>query len=44
LCPCHSGVRLGRCHHKPLNELRSKLGRPWWREQQKAFSRQAMGR
>lgn len=44
LCPCRSGIRLGRCHHKPLNELRRRLGRSWWREEHRAFSRQARGR
>lgn len=30
-CPCGSGRRLGRCHNRQVNELRSKLGRPWFR-------------
>jgi len=28
-CPCGSGRRLGRCHHRTVNELRQKLGRKW---------------
>lgn len=29
-CPCGSGLRLGRCHNKRVNELRAKLGRKWF--------------
>ena len=29
-CPCDSGLRLGRCHHILVNELRKKLGRAWF--------------
>ena len=30
-CPCGSGRRLGRCHHKIVNTLRRPLGRRWCR-------------
>lgn len=29
-CPCGSGLRLGRCHNRKVNALRSKLGRRWF--------------
>jgi len=29
-CPCGSGERLGKCHHRSLNQLRAKLGRRWF--------------
>ena len=29
-CPCGSGMRLGRCHNRKLNMLRTKLGRGWF--------------
>ncbi len=32
-CPCGSGRRVGRCHHRVLNPLREQLGRPWWRRE-----------
>ena len=32
-CPCSSGRRVGRCHHRVLNSLRSRLGRPWWQRE-----------
>lgn len=32
-CPCGSGRRLGRCHHRRVNLLRDRLGRAWFREQ-----------
>jgi hypothetical protein len=31
LCPCGSNLRLGRCHNKRVNALRSKFGRNWFR-------------
>jgi len=31
-CPCGSGRRLGKCHNRQVNRLRSRLGRPWFRE------------
>lgn len=39
-CPCGSGTRVGRCHHRLLNRLRDRLGRYWFRvvEQQLANS------
>ena len=30
LCPCASGLRLGRCHHRRVNALRKQLGRLWF--------------
>jgi hypothetical protein len=30
-CPCGSGDRFGRCHHRHLNHLRERLGRYWFR-------------
>jgi hypothetical protein len=30
-CPCGSGDRVGRCHHRALNALRERLGRQWFR-------------
>jgi len=32
-CPCGSGLRLGRCHNRRVNRLRSLLGRTWFRLQ-----------
>jgi hypothetical protein len=29
-CPCGSHRRLGRCHHRIVNELRERLGRRWF--------------
>jgi hypothetical protein len=30
-CPCGSGKRLGRCHHRIVNSLRGRFGRKWFR-------------
>jgi hypothetical protein len=30
-CPCGSGRRVGRCHHRVLNRLRAHFGRSWCR-------------
>lgn len=30
-CPCGSQRRLGQCHHRRVNTLRSRLGRQWFR-------------
>jgi len=30
-CPCGSGTRVGRCHHRLINRLRERLGRYWFR-------------
>jgi hypothetical protein len=30
LCPCGSGKRLGRCHNRIINRVRSDLGRGWF--------------
>lgn len=32
-CPCLSGLRLGRCHNRVVNSLRSRLGRTWFRDE-----------
>jgi hypothetical protein len=42
-CPCESGSRVGRCHHRALNVLRKRLGRHWFRivQQQLLASRNA---
>jgi hypothetical protein len=37
-CPCGSEKRLGRCHNRIVNELRSALGRLWFREQYTTIS------
>lgn len=39
-CPCGSGVRLGRCHHRQVNVMRRRLGRGWWRQQADVLRRQ----
>jgi hypothetical protein len=31
VCPCGTGRRLGRCHNRPVNRLRDRLGRYWFR-------------
>lgn len=33
ICPCGSGIRLGKCHNRPVNRLRKQLGRSWFRGQ-----------
>jgi len=44
-CPCESGLRLGRCHHRRLNSLRTLRPRSWYRahhqELEKAMRAQA---
>lgn len=30
-CGCRSGTRLGRCHHRRVNDLRRRLHRQWFR-------------
>lgn len=37
-CPCGSRLRVGRCHHRVLNPLRYRLGRPWWRREHSRWS------
>jgi hypothetical protein len=32
-CPCESGRRLGKCHNREVNRLRTQLGRAWLRGQ-----------
>jgi hypothetical protein len=31
LCPCGSALRVGKCHHMRINDLRKRLGRQWFR-------------
>jgi hypothetical protein len=31
-CPCGSDRRLGKCHNRQVNQLRSQLGRRWFRD------------
>lgn len=33
LCPCQSGLRLGRCHNRVVNRLRLRLGTRWFRDE-----------
>jgi hypothetical protein len=33
VCPCGSGLNLGRCHNRTVNRLRAELGRLWFREE-----------
>lgn len=39
-CPCGSGKRVGHCHHRRLNRLRQRCGRPVLREAQAELERQ----
>ncbi len=39
-CPCGSGKRLGRCHHRIVNALRCELGRPCLRQMSASFRNQ----
>lgn len=32
-CPCESGRRLGKCHNRRVNRLRTQFGRTWFRWQ-----------
>lgn len=32
-CPCGSGRRLGRCHNRVVNALRTRLSRSWFRDE-----------
>ncbi|MCO6437320.1 MAG: SEC-C domain-containing protein [Phycisphaerae bacterium] len=38
-CPCGSGKRLGKCHHRLLNDLRKRCGRLAFREEYRRLSR-----
>lgn len=38
-CPCGSGNRLGKCHNRQVNELRSKLGRKWFEQEYQLLSK-----
>lgn len=37
-CPCGNGRRLGKCHNRRVNTLRTRLGRTWFREQYRWMS------
>lgn len=39
-CPCHSGRRLGQCHHRRVNELREQLGRDWFERERRLVQAQ----
>jgi hypothetical protein len=39
LCPCGSGARLGRCHHRRLNRLRSLAPRAWFQKEAAELAR-----
>lgn len=39
LCPCASGLRVGRCHHLVLNRLRKIRPRSWFRREHDRLSR-----
>lgn len=41
ICPCGSGRRLGRCHNSPVNRLRDRLGRYWFRIVEQQLLRQS---
>jgi hypothetical protein len=32
-CPCRSGLRVGRCHNRIVNDFRRRLGRTWFCEE-----------
>ena len=38
-CPCGSGRRLGLCHSRNVNRLRSQLGRQWFQAEHKQIVR-----
>jgi hypothetical protein len=40
-CPCKSDRRLGRCHHRKVNEVRAELGRRWFAVQYEQSSVQS---
>jgi hypothetical protein len=37
-CPCGSGLRVGCCHNRQINRLRSLLGRAWFRRVRDSLS------
>lgn len=39
LCPCGTLFRVGRCHHRRINRLRSQLGRLWFRGEYQSLVR-----
>ena len=43
LCPCGSGKRLGKCHNRQVNALRSKLGRKWFNEEVRRIEQNRWG-
>ena len=38
-CPCGSLRRVGRCHHRRINQLRTQLGRSWLRTEYQSLIR-----
>lgn len=38
-CPCGSGLRLGKCHNRLLNKLRSLHGRQWFQQELQGLER-----
>ena len=44
LCPCGSGRRLGRCHHRRVNLLRDRVGRYWFRVIQQSLRQDGIER
>lgn len=38
-CPCGSGWRLGRCHHRRVNRMRDRLGQKWLAREYTRFTR-----
>jgi hypothetical protein len=38
-CPCGSLLRVGKCHHRRINRLRTRLGRSWFRTEYQSLIR-----
>lgn len=38
VCPCGSGLRVGRCHNRKINLFRMQLGRSWFRREHQSLS------
>lgn len=41
-CHCGSGDRVGRCHDRPLNRLRERMGRYWFRAVEQQMLHEAL--
>lgn len=39
ICPCGSGLKVGRCHHLLLNSLRKRCGRLCFRDEYERITR-----